>query len=594
MSNSILSDFYNQLEELTSLNSWDVISQLQPFDERLEKGIEEKIRVERKVLSIQLNNGDLIPQISTPNKDGDLISYPTLDSFSKKEVDYLKTRLHNTNNHWIKCRYSHLLWNKTKNTKYAEIALNSYLMIIDNVIVPNFNSYCLIDIIQYIKAIVFITEKTKIKREQVKHKLVELIKEEQTPTFIRANIIETIEASKLYKPIELEFALKTLYSLVDLSEDVNYTANQFLLNLAIKLAKRLQKNTSEYYIKLAENEGLVISNHPDEEDFIRFTSFGEMAMYYKKGGDIEQSDRSFKEYTRLKSKIVLDKVQKKFTEDENKTINEYLNDKLDSLLKHPVDLILQYISSGNDLLITNELLNELVEKGYKNPLLNIFNITEFDENINYRKSSQQFSADKRRFEYFSSHYSLFVFPLFIKLFANGIINGKINYYSVYKSLKMNTWYGQRFEKRLAERVLDKDTTWLSLFAPALHDYFSQIEMGFIMKGKLTPNYILCIDSLTLKFEGALRDFIRLTGGNTTIEKEGELREQTLEQLLSNSSIIDNFTLEDISLFEYVFTNKGWNLRNNVAHCFYPYSSYSFEKATLVLLCILRLGRYVLS
>ncbi len=594
MINSVLSDFYNQLEELTSLNSWDIISQLKPIDRRLDKSIEEKIKTERKVFSIQLNNGDLIPQISTPNKKGDLISYPTQDSFNSKEVDYVKERLQNTSNHWIKCRYSHLLWNITKHTKYAEIALNSYLTIIDSVLVTNYNSYYLIDTIQYIKALVFIAEKSKVKRDQVKHKLIELTNEEQTPPIVKAHIIKTIEESKIFKPVELEFALKTLSSLVNISDNGSYSANQFVLNIAIKIAKRLQKNHSEYYIKLAENEGLVISNHPDEKDFVRLTSFGEMAILYKKGGDKEKSDKYFREYTRLKSKITLGKALRKFTEQENKTINEYLNDKSDSLLKHPVDIIMQYITSSNDLLIKNGLLHELVEKGYKNPLLNIFNITEFDENINFRKSSQQSSADNRRFEYFSSHYNLFVFPLFIKLFANGIINGKINYYSVYQSLKTNTWYGQRFKKSLIERDLDEETSWLSLFAPALHEYFAQIEMGFVMAGKLIPNYILCIDSLTLKFEGALRDFIRLTSGNTTIEKDGELREQTLEQLLSNRTILDSFTFEDITLFEYVFTNKGWNLRNNVAHCFYPYSSYSFEKATIVLLCILRLGRYRLK
>lgn len=119
-------------------------------------------------------------------------------------------------------------------------------------------------------------------------------------------------------------------------------------------------------------------------------------------------------------------------------------------------------------------------------------------------------------------------------------------------------------------------------------------MGFIMAGNLVPSYILCIDSLTLKFEGALRDYIRLLGGNTSTEKRDGLKEQTLEELLSNKLITDSFSLEDITLFEYVFTNKGWNLRNNVAHCFYPLSSYSFEMATLVLFCILRLGKYRLE
>jgi len=120
-----------------------------------------------------------------------------------------------------------------------------------------------------------------------------------------------------------------------------------------------------------------------------------------------------------------------------------------------------------------------------------------------------------------------------------------------------------------------------------------MEWAVIMAQENIQNFILCIDSLTLKFEGAIRDYVRLLGGTTTTEKRGELKEQLLEELLMNKVITENFSTEDVTLFKYVFTNKGWNLRNNVAHCFYPYSSYTFEKATLIILCILRLGKYKL-
>jgi hypothetical protein len=337
----LLDSFYNQLEELTSLNSWDIFSQLKPFDERLDNNIEEKIKTERKVLSIQINNGDLIPLTSTTNTKGEAISYPIIESFTPKEVDYLRNRLLETSNIWIKSRYSHLLWNITKNNQFAEIALHSYLKIIEKIVVLNFNSYYLVDIIQYIKALVLISEKTRIEKELVKNTLIKFIEAKHTPSIIKVSIIETIETSKLFKAKEIEFAISILLGLVTITEEGSYTANKLFLNLAIKIAERLKKNTSEYYIKLAENESLVISKHPDEEDFIRFTTFGEMAMYYRKGGDLENCNKYLKEYTRLKSKITLGRYQKKFTEEQTKTINEYLNDKSDILLKYPVDIIIQ-------------------------------------------------------------------------------------------------------------------------------------------------------------------------------------------------------------------------------------------------------------
>ena len=158
-------------------------------------------------------------------------------------------------------------------------------------------------------------------------------------------------------------------------------------------------------------------------------------------------------------------------------------------------------------------------------------------------------------------------------------------------IKENSWFGQRFKKRVNENEIDQESSWLSLFAPGLYDFLSQIEWAVIMGNNKIPNYILCIDSMTLKFEGALRDFVILANGTTTIEKRGILQEQLLEELLTNEMTLKYFSEEDLMLFKYVFTAKGWNIRNNVAHCFYPYSNYSFDKAALVFLCILRLGKY---
>ena len=107
------------------------------------------------------------------------------------------------------------------------------------------------------------------------------------------------------------------------------------------------------------------------------------------------------------------------------------------------------------------------------------------------------------------------------------------------------------------------------------------------------NFILAIDSMTVKFEGALRDFIRLCGGNTTTLKKGVLTEQVLEELLENQITKKYFSIKDIELFKHTFTQKGKNLRNNVAHSFMQYSDYTWEVAIQVFLCILRLGKYTL-
>ena len=65
----------------------------------------------------------------------------------------------------------------------------------------------------------------------------------------------------------------------------------------------------------------------------------------------------------------------------------------------------------------------------------------------------------------------------------------------------------------------------------------------------------------------------------------------LDDLLREPCLLEVFKIEDIEFFEYVFTSKGYNIRNNVAHSFYIPSDYGIFQATLVFLCILRLTTF---
>jgi hypothetical protein len=65
----------------------------------------------------------------------------------------------------------------------------------------------------------------------------------------------------------------------------------------------------------------------------------------------------------------------------------------------------------------------------------------------------------------------------------------------------------------------------------------------------------------------------------------------LDDLLRTESFAKLFSDEDKDLFTYTFTNEGYNIRNNVAHGFYLPCDYTAFKATLVLLCVLRLVRF---
>lgn len=587
----MLRKYYTDLESITSIDTWDLLNQLEPIDEKIDEYEEDRIKTERKILAFSVRSGDLSPKISRVDSEGEIKSYPDFDKFTDSEIEYIQERLISVENPWIKSRYSHVLWNITRNNKYANIAIDCYLKIIDD-LTNKADNKDKENISSYAECVLLIGEKTK--QESVKDNVLGLLKSDRLPNDLKSRILEIALSSPLIKAKELEFTLEYIVDWVEISCERSFGANQKILHAAIKLSERLQKSPKLYYKFLAENLDLIINQHPDEKDFIRFISFGEKAKFYKMAGELEKHDDCLKEYTLLKNKFELGQYKAKLSEKENQLLNEYLDRKAELILEMPIAGILSYFASGNDLLIKEEVLDKMTEEGFKDAFNQLCSTITFDINSNHKHASNEEVKENKRFRFYTNHFNLFVFPLIFKVFALGMLKGKICYHSVFNFMQANSWYGQKFPRGLNERDIDENSDWLSLLAPGLHDYFSQIEWAVMMSKDYLQNYVLCVDSLTTKFEGAIRDFIRLQGGITTTEKRGELQEQILEELLQNKIITELFKPEDISLFKYVFTKKGWNIRNNVAHCFYPYSNYSFSMATLVFICILKLGNYKLT
>ncbi|KKP51660.1 MAG: hypothetical protein A2281_11215 [Bacteroidetes bacterium RIFOXYA12_FULL_38_20] len=586
-----ISELYSQIEKIDSIDFWDLIIQINPFEEKVSEELQNIVKTERKVLAFVLNEGELHPKIENVSIDGTKSGYPKIDSFQEFEVDYLKNRLCESNNSFIKSRYSHFLWCFTKNNNYAEIAIESYLMCIDLIINNNAEENKQWRIVELFKCLIILSKKIKLRNTDIKEKMIQMIICENFSKHLRFKLLEIANKSKLFKVSELKFSFAYVNKWVGFEKRHDYFFNKDFLKFILKIAEKSNENVSTYYELLALNEDFVIDEHKSEEDFIRFTSFGDKAKYYKKAGNILKYKESLKEYTRLKNKFKLSHFQAKLPEKETFLLNEYVNKKTDRLLKMPLEGILYYFTNGKDLIIKKDALNSIAEDNLKKSLHHIFSTSVFDINVNHKKITEDEKMEMEIFNAYSFHFNMYVFPLFCKVLAFGLINGKINYYTVFQYLKENSWFGQRFKKRVNENEIDQESSWLSLFAPGLYDFLSQIEWAVIMGNNKIPNYILCIDSMTLKFEGALRDFVILANGTTTIEKRGILQEQLLEELLTNEMTLKYFSEEDLMLFKYVFTAKGWNIRNNVAHCFYPYSNYSFDKAALVFLCILRLGKY---
>ena len=130
--------------------------------------------------------------------------------------------------------------------------------------------------------------------------------------------------------------------------------------------------------------------------------------------------------------------------------------------------------------------------------------------------------------------------------------------------------------------------------------FSQIDYGVeaLIKQynrflqKKPTDWRFPVDILSIRFEGILRDMVGIYGGCVTkVGRDNSTSQALLDDLLREPCLLQVFRKEDIEFFEYVFTAKGYNIRNNVAHAFYIPKDYGMIEATLVFLCILRLTMF---
>jgi hypothetical protein len=109
------------------------------------------------------------------------------------------------------------------------------------------------------------------------------------------------------------------------------------------------------------------------------------------------------------------------------------------------------------------------------------------------------------------------------------------------------------------------------------------------------SYILSIDSLVLKFEGLIREFSRLIGAQTIEIREDETEARiSFEKLLDNEKFKAVLPEDDVALLKFLFLSDYFDLRNNIAHCFYRPKNYSSAIMLLLIAALLKLGNFELK
>lgn len=519
--------------------------------------------------------GKLNPKIT--HSDGQ--HYPDLSIF-KDDMEYVKLRAKEVINPKYKAKYNQLLWeSKHKNLVYVKVAIDKYIEFIQS------SQFPLTDAIQsrilynYLENVFILSQSVNHRKEDVLDFSLTRLKNSDINGFTKTLIIRLIidDGKKIEKTI-IEFLFNYVKKIISDSIHSEHTLEylQLLLALSNKLAlapTEHLESLAEYYLTQAKKE---------KQSFIIHDYYLKALSYYRKAGNkskveevsvLLEKEKPNLEFKAITTELSDEKVQKYF-----KIIDDFTTELIE---KYSSTDIYEYILLSDKIFPKASDLN----RTQQSTMMKLVNVMSFDINKNISKDKEA------GINAYSSHIQMFSLHKLQLIFRKGIMKNKISYESFLSFLKNNTWYGMDMTYVNADGE-KQGFDWIELLSPSVESFFKQSYSDISEDRKDHNGYVLCIDSLTLKFEGLLREFSRNIGSQTIEIKENGTEERiSFEKLLENEKLNAIIPEDDIALFKFLFMPDGINLRNNVAHCFFKSSNYSPAMMFLLLSALLKLGNY---
>jgi len=606
-----LKELYTHLDK-NGLNYYDThqISSLFKGLRDKYKGKREKYicQTELDAFNLSIKGNKLNPLISFTKENGIINEYPSLKDFNDESLQYLIKRVKSCSAFNIKAHYAHLLWfSQQKHLDYAKIAIDSYLRTID----------------QQIKSIDSISTDIDLQiRESLENalKLALSIKSSLNPFFkILGDIVNTIDptnnkhlflllaTSRLIKtnfkpfknlPLINDLKEKLEIARIERTESGSFEEAIDLINYLIFFNGQKSRELKNKYLKLiAELWEKLSAQRTDRSNMVVLEFLRNSLELYKKLKDKESIKRLESEINEARGKVNLQKFSQEI--DLTKQINSIRNGVV-KLIENDSDYILSVLMYDRSIIPSINSLEDQTNKQRK------------DNPLQYIVPTQIYDRRGNVVQFFVSEEELFFNGLLKTL---GIINKlsidfvlrEIMYQGIKKEkltanifitfLKQKTWLGYNL-KKISPGGDELIYNWIDQISPSIYYYFDQMDVH-LADHKHYPNLIMPIDSLSLKFEGLFRDLCEVLGistffTETDIHNKVISKERDLNSLLRDQNLANLIDKDDLFFFKYIFVEKSaMNLRNDVAHSLMIAEEYTTNKFHLLLLCLLRLGKYQL-
>lgn len=559
------------------------------------------IKAELYVFDFAIADGKATPKNYGIDKKGRKVGYPSFNSLDDEDMSYLVKRADAVKNIWLVIRYNTVVWSsrKTKHIRFAKKAIDaSYDLLTQK---KFYRKVHRIEVLPYFKNVCALSMTVNYRKDD----FVELwgkwiFKRSIIPKERKFSYIEYALDSKLLKVQHFSGVSELCLSIANrINAQNNHYLKQEILSTALKVAIRTKSDTLKIKKAIAKNYVETAKDNDNESPQSKFIPIG----FYAKALGVYQelkNDKKIDEIAtiivKLRNELELAKVDVKLDSAETMDFVEYLRKKVNYILNNnKADDIFTFLANGSDRDIFPDqawVLEAAAKKG-SGSFMDHINKSLIDINNNQRAGAkdEEGKLEEKVYEHYGWYINFSLIRFLHFLFFEGIKKQKLTFEAFISYVQNRSWIGENVEERRGGGDLITHN-WLILIAPSMIEFFIQIE-ATIKDRNYRPDLILALDSLTLKFEGILKTFAQLNGVRTIrySNRHDGIRELTIEKILEHKKMQKLFDRNDQLLFNYILYEEGLNIRNKVAHSFYRYDDYSLDKMYLIIIAILRLGKY---
>jgi len=550
-----------------------------------------------------LTDGKLKPNFTGTDEKGEPFEFPDLKRFDNSTYDYLIKRFESSKNPITKSRYANILWNSPrKHTRFAAAAVDAYIELIPVYEALDKSSpkeHMGLDVLHTIKNIYSISKQANYRQEEVRallRKLVHDFNPDSSSSFVLRFQLITLMLKEKFPKEDFQGVPTLCWNLYGaLVASGNAHGGIEMLELGEKVDSRIGSFTQNWRKEIATSyESLM--NQAEKDDNPASVTFAQRALENFK---IAKEDMKVAEleakFTQLRTSVKLTEFMTEIDLGDHIKRCKAIAEKIAAEPPHEIVKILMH---DKNLLPKYDEVEKLASEHAKMAVFQHFAASEvIDQNGNV---AQHFTEEdeKKYFEILQEYnYELQIdkLPLINEIFLAGIRAERLSTSAFISYLNANSWYGKTIQRHVPSGKI-VEYNWLNLLAPSIHEFFLQMNYALANATK-DPNLVLAIDSLALKFEGLFRDLCGFSGVTTfymTKDTKGRTvsREKDIHALLYEEKAAELFDKDDLLFLKFLLVEKaGFNLRHSVAHSLLMFQEYGLHQMYLLLLALLRLGKY---